>query len=108
MLVQIWQFRQNYDNIMDEPNLKLIELQTAFFYLKTNKSAGFDKINVNVVKSVYNLIEPSLFHIFNLSFRTGIVPEKLKAARFMPIFKSGDASNISNHRPLSLLPCFSK
>ncbi|XP_065658504.1 uncharacterized protein LOC136083020 [Hydra vulgaris] len=60
-------YLKSYDKVMDEPNLKLIELQTAFFCLKTNKSAGFDKINVNVVKSVYNIIEPSLFHIFNLS-----------------------------------------
>ncbi|XP_065666389.1 uncharacterized protein LOC136087478 [Hydra vulgaris] len=101
-------YLKNYDKFMDEPNLKLIELQTAFFCLNANKRAGFDKINVNVAKSVYNIIEPSLFHIFNLSLKTGIVPEKLKIARITPIFKSGDDSNISNYRPISILPCFSK
>ncbi|XP_065668048.1 uncharacterized protein LOC136088287 [Hydra vulgaris] len=101
-------YLKNYDKVMDEPNLKLIELQTSFFYLKTNESAGFDKINVNVVKAVFNIIESSLFHIFNLSFKRGIVSEKLKIARITPIFKSGDNSNISNYRPISILPCFSK
>ncbi|XP_065663014.1 uncharacterized protein LOC136085618 [Hydra vulgaris] len=101
-------YLKNYDKFMDEPNLKLIELRTAFYNLKNNKSAGFDKINVNVVKSVYHIIEPLLFHIFNLSFKTGIVPEKLKIARITPVFKSGDDSIISNYRPISILPCFSK
>ncbi|XP_065650727.1 beclin-1-like protein A [Hydra vulgaris] len=79
-------YLKNYDKVMDEPNLKLIELRTAFSNLKNNKSAGFDKINVNVVESVYHIIEPLLFHIFNLSFKTGIVPEKLKIARITPVF----------------------
>ncbi|XP_065662813.1 uncharacterized protein LOC136085434 [Hydra vulgaris] len=100
-------YLKNNDKVMDEPNLKLIELQTAFYNLKTNKS-GFDKINVNVVKSVYHIIEPLLFHNFNLSFKTGIVPEKLKIARITPVFKTGDDSIISNYRPISILPCFSK
>ncbi|XP_065672231.1 putative histone-lysine N-methyltransferase 1 [Hydra vulgaris] len=100
-------YLKNYDKVMDEPNLKLIELRTAFYNLKNNKSAGFNKINVNVVKSVYHIIEPLLFHIFNLSFKTGIVPEKLKIARITPVFKTGDDSIISNYRPISILPCFS-
>ncbi|XP_065660360.1 uncharacterized protein LOC136084142 [Hydra vulgaris] len=101
-------YLKNYDKVMDEPNLKLIELRSAFYNLKNNKNAGFDKINVNVVKSVYHIIEPLLFHIFNLSLKTGIVPEKLKIARITLIFKTGDDSIISNYRPISILPCFSK
>jgi hypothetical protein len=33
---------------------------------------------------------------------TGIVPAKLKMAKVVPTFKSGDAANINNFRPLSL------
>ena len=47
-------------------------------------------------------------HIFNLSFKQGIFPKKLKIARVIPVFKSGDDTNISNYRPISILPCFSK
>ena len=94
--------------IMEEPILTKIELHTAFNNLKKNKSAGIDQINVNVIKSVFDIIEPSLFHIFNLSLKSGHIPDKLKIAKITPIFKSGDETNISNYRPISVLPCFSK
>ncbi|XP_065664765.1 uncharacterized protein LOC136086395 [Hydra vulgaris] len=96
------------DLIMEEPILTKSELHTAFNSLKKNKSAGIDQINVNVIKSVFDIVEPSLFHIFNLSLKSGHIPDKLKIAKITPIFKSGDETNISNYRPISVLPCFSK
>ena len=38
----------------------------------------------------------------------GIFPDHLKIAKIVPIFKSGDASDFSNYRPISILPVFSK
>ena len=32
----------------------------------------------------------------------------MKIARIIPLFKSGDKQNVSNYRPISLLPQFSK
>jgi len=93
---------------MIEFNLNLSEVKNAFNCLKNNKCAGIDKISVNVVKAVYDIIEPSLFHIFNISLKSGIVPEKLKIAKIIPIFKNGDDTNMSNYRPISVLSCFSK
>ena len=46
--------------------------------------------------------------IFNLSISTGVVPNKLQIAKVLPIYKKQDAEIISNYRPVSLLPCFSK
>jgi hypothetical protein len=43
-----------------------------------------------------------------LSIETGIVPDKMKIARIIPIFKSGDNRLFSNYRPISVLPIFSK
>jgi hypothetical protein len=83
-------------------------LRTALLSLKSNKSAGSDKVSVNILKLVYDIIEPSLFHIFNQSLKSGKVPEKLKIARVTPVFKSGDESEPSNYRPISVLSCFSK
>ena len=53
------------------------------------------------------IIQP-LFTIFNLSLTTGVVPDDLKHAKVIPIFKGGDSSMFINYRPISLLPCFSK
>ena len=51
---------------------------------------------------------PILAHINNQSLTDGIFPEALKIAGVVPIFKSGDAECISNYRPISILPAFSK
>ena len=32
----------------------------------------------------------------------------MKVAKVTPIFKTGEKSSISNYRPISVLPCFSK
>ena len=49
-----------------------------------------------------------LIYIFDLSLSTGIVPDQLKIARVIPLFKSGFISQFSNYRPVSILPAFSK
>ena len=49
-----------------------------------------------------------LKHVFSLSIKNGIFPDKLKIARVTPIYKSGEKGFINNYRPISVLPCFSK
>ena len=46
--------------------------------------------------------------IFNLPLSTGIFPDKLKIAKVSPIFKNGEKDRLTNYRPISVLPCFSK
>jgi len=41
-------------------------------------------------------------------FETGTVPDKLKLAKVVPLFKGGDSSMPSNYRPISLLSIFDK
>ena len=38
----------------------------------------------------------------------GIVPDKMKLARVIPVFKCNDQTQLSNYRPISVLPAFSK
>jgi Reverse transcriptase (RNA-dependent DNA polymerase) len=38
----------------------------------------------------------------------GIVPDDLKIAKIIPIYKCDDKKIISNYRPISVLPVFSK
>ena len=41
-------------------------------------------------------------------FTRYIVPDEMKIARVIPLFKSGDQEAFANYRPVSILPCFSK
>ena len=73
-----------------------------------NKSAGHDNVGNFIIKKVKSEIVKPLTHIFNLSLSTGVVPEKFKIAKVIPIYKKADFALFSNYRPVSLLPCFSK
>jgi hypothetical protein len=60
------------------------ELKTLINKLNDRKSSGPDNIGPKLVKkSVTAIVEP-LVHIYNLSFATGRVPEKLKIAKVIP------------------------
>jgi len=69
---------------------------------------GYDCISMNVVKGSFNLICAPLTYIINLSHSSGVVPQEMKIARVIPLFKSGDNSLFTNYRPVSVLPVFSK
>ena len=69
---------------MPSEDLTLDELQTAFQSLFPNKSPGLDEISVNIVKNVYDIIEPLLFPIFSLSLKRGIFPDSLKKLLKLP------------------------
>ena len=50
----------------------------------------------------------ALKYLFEMSLENGMFSDKLRISRLIPLFKAGDPVNISNYRPMSVLPCFSK
>ena len=84
------------------------ELEIAFKTLKKNKAPGYDDISSNVIINIFPAIKNVIFDIFKKSVSQGIFPEKLKIAKVTPIYKSDDTHIVSNYRPISILPAFSK
>ena len=76
--------------------------------MKRNKTAGFDDLSSNIIIDTYDSLKNILFHVFKLSIKQGIFPDSLKIAKVTPIFKSGAKDNVSNYRPISILPVFLK
>ena len=77
--------------------------------LKTKISYGFDGISTHTVKQIIHLIlQPLLTKIINESFSCGVFPDLCKIAMVIPTFKSGNDTEYSNYRPISILPSFSK
>jgi len=69
---------------------EIIKIVSQF---KANKSAGVDNIGPKLLKIVlYDILQP-IVHICNLSFGTGLVPDKLKVARVIPAYKKGERNN---------------
>ena len=73
-----------------------------------NKSSNINAIPCNVFKLISAHISPVLADLFNMSIEKGVFPAKLKEARVIPLFKSGNVEDIKNYRPISILPFLSK
>lgn len=73
-----------------------------------NTSPGYDDVPMTIIKRVAPKIAPIIKHLCNCSFISGTFPEKMKIARVVPIYKSGDKTLPKNYRPVSILPVFSK
>ena len=76
--------------------------------LKKKKSTGYDKLDMIIVKKIISTILTTLAHLCNRSFNSGVFPGKMKIAKVIPIFKTGEKNVFTNYRPVSLLPQFSK
>ena len=63
---------------------------------------------MSAIKQTIHLTSKPLTHIINLSIAHGFVPNEMKIARVIPLFKAGDKALITNYRPISILPNFSK
>jgi hypothetical protein len=76
--------------------------------MPNKSSTDLDGLSIKILKQIIDRISVPLVHIFNLSFDTGVFPEKLKESRIVPIFKTGDPKSCDNYRPISLVNTISK
>ena len=65
-------------------------------------------ISFNFVKKSFGLLCKSLIQLIQLYPEKGVFTDELKFAKVTLIYKVGDSSDISNHRPILVLPDFSK
>ena len=100
--------KTSHNETMQFEDLRFDEFEEAFKGLKRNKAAGFDDLSSNIIIDAYDSLKNILFHVFKGSVQRGVFPDSLKIAKATPIFKSGDKDNVSNYRPISTLPVFSK
>ena len=84
------------------------ELLTINKSLKASYSAGLDDLAPHIFSPLMDILASPLSDIINCSLENGEVPLEVKAAKVVPTFKQGSKNEISNYRPISVLPFFSK
>ena len=95
--------RNEKSAIFDE--IETSEISQIIKDLNQNKSSDLSPRILNLYNHV---IAPVLKILLNNCMRSGIFPDELKIAKVIPLYKSGDKSDITNYRPISLLPVLSK
>ena len=76
--------------------------------LKPKNSTGHDGFSNNLLKQFGKEISVPLAIIINESFKKGKVPDPMKLAKVIPVYKANDKTLMSNYRPISLLPTLAK
>ena len=92
------------DMEMDFFNFSDEDIITCVRKLDTSKSSAIEYLPTHIFKSSV-LYKPARFiKIINLILTSGSIPDSWKIATVTPLPKSGDMTNVSNYRPISVLP----
>jgi hypothetical protein len=73
-----------------------------------NKKCNINTLPIKFFKFLSPILSILIASLFNLCFTRGIYPSSLKIARIVPVFKSGQKTDIKNYRPISILSTINK
>ena len=76
--------------------------------LNVTKSTGLDNISARFFKDGAPVLKTPITAIINQSIQSGIVPDEMKEARVIPIYKKNSPLEVGNYRPVSILCIVSK
>ena len=98
-----------FENVSDFCDLE-VDVTDVWAMMKNikKKSPGPDGIPYWVFRDFCELLAPAITIIYNGSLRSGKVPLCFKEAYVTPVPKCAKPVEISNYRPISLLPILSK
>ena len=90
------------------PHLTVLEVFNSLNRLKQSGTRGLDGLDGKILKLSAPFISDTLTYIYNLCIDKNTFPKQFKHAKVIPLFKSGDKSDPSNYRPISILSILSK
>ena len=85
------------------------EIEKAINGLANGKAPGNDAIPSEVIKQWMPVLLPHLHELLSLCWREGEVPQNMRGAKIVTLFKNkGDCSDCNNYRGISLLSVLGK
>ena len=77
-------YLEAYNITQPEKDVTVNALKDTFFYLKLNKSPGYDAVSFNVIRKCFVSLHKPLLHIFYVSLQNRTFQDELKTARVTP------------------------
>ena len=84
------------------------EVEQEINKLCGDKSTGPFSIPTKLLKLLKSILSKPLSYMYNCSFNSGIVPNKFKIVKVIPVFKKGSYTVLLNYRSISLLSVFNR
>ena len=91
------------DTYFSIPLITVGEVEEIVSNLNTNKAVGLDDINAKYLKISATVISNDIADIINRSLCEQTFPDIWKAAKVIPLHKSGNKDAVDNYRPISIL-----
>lgn len=91
-----------------EYNLTINEVESAINQIAIKKATGPDGLGVRYLKLLSPVICSTLCSLMNESIRTSVFPALWKKAAVTALHKGGNACELGNYRPISVLCVISK
>lgn len=88
--------------------ISAIEVINTINSLNNQKSKDVYWFDTNFLKQFKDSLVLPVTYLVTLSFEQSVVPSAWKLALVIPIFKSGDKTEMLNYRPISILSVISK
>ena len=76
------------------------EISSIIKSFQTKKSTGDDGISMQLLKQLSDSCSLPIANIINMSLHQGIVPDAMKLARVIPIYKAKSRDYFTNYRPI--------
>ena len=83
------------------------EIENAIYMLKNKGSNGHDGLNNKMINLSLPVISLRICSLFNQCVESGYLPQGLKVAKVIPLFKGSSKEFLENYRPISLLSSLS-
>ena len=99
---------KNITSKLTIPPMSTYDVYNALINLKQTGTRGLDGIDGKILKLSTPFVTDTLTYIYNLCIDKHQFPTQFKQAKVIPLFKSGDNSQPSNYRPISVLSLLSK
>ena len=83
------------------------EIANIIKSLKTKNTMDVNHLNTKIIQSTANYICEPLTTIINSCFEQGVIPDRMKMAKVIPVYKNGNTNDCTNYRPIAILAVFS-
>ena len=99
---------RNTQGKLDIPLMSVTDVYNDLKHLKQSGTRDLDGLDTKILRVAAPVITTSLTYVFNLCITKSTFPNAFKTAKVIPLYKSGDSSNPSNYRPISIVSVLAK